>query len=130
MTKIDRGWQPWVRSILLRYRFLDETIGSYVTTTVAAVQEALERLRTAAEAGQPYHLALLDVQMPEMDGSTLARAIKGDPALTGTPVSVNRSGPLNFKQRWNAPLSRTVPSVGRNETLVDAGERNFRCDLS
>jgi lantibiotic modifying enzyme len=41
----DRGWQPWVRSILLRYRFLDEAIGSYVTTTVAAVQEALERLR-------------------------------------------------------------------------------------
>ena len=41
----DRGWQPWVRSILLRYGFLDETIGAYVTTTVAAVQEALERLR-------------------------------------------------------------------------------------
>jgi lantibiotic modifying enzyme len=40
----DHGWQPWVRSILLRYRFLDETIGAYVTTTVAAVQEALERL--------------------------------------------------------------------------------------
>jgi lantibiotic modifying enzyme len=46
----DRGWQPWVRSILLRYRFLDETIGAYVTTTVAAVQEALERLRRDLDA--------------------------------------------------------------------------------
>ena len=44
--------------------------------------------RTAAEAGQPYHLALLDVQMPEMDGLTLARAIKGDRALTGTRLIV------------------------------------------
>jgi two-component system, sensor histidine kinase and response regulator len=45
-------------------------------------------MRTAAEAGQPYHLALLDVQMPEMDGLTLARAIKVDPALAGTRLVV------------------------------------------
>ena len=46
------------------------------------------RQRTAAEAVQPYHLALLDVQMLEMDGLTLARAIKGDRALTGTRLIV------------------------------------------
>jgi lantibiotic modifying enzyme len=37
-------WQPWVRSILPRYEFLDHLIGSYVVTTVAAVKEAVERL--------------------------------------------------------------------------------------
>jgi lantibiotic modifying enzyme len=37
-------WQPWIRSILPRYEFLDHLIGSYVATTVAAFKEAFERL--------------------------------------------------------------------------------------
>ena len=46
--------------------------------------EALKLLRAAATECKPYDLALLDVQMPEMDGLTLARAIKADPAIAGT----------------------------------------------
>jgi two-component system sensor histidine kinase/response regulator len=46
--------------------------------------EALKLLRTAATECRPYDLALVDVQMPEMDGLTLARAIKADPAIAGT----------------------------------------------
>jgi hypothetical protein len=37
-------WQPWIRSILPRYEFLDHLIGSYVATTVATFKEAFERL--------------------------------------------------------------------------------------
>src|ERR1700732_3958218 len=51
-------------------------------------EEALGVLKAAAEAGRPYHAALLDVQMPEMDGWTLARAIRTDPALAGTRLIV------------------------------------------
>jgi PAS domain S-box-containing protein len=52
--------------------------------SAASGAEALKLLRAAATECKPYDLALLDVQMPVMDGLTLARAIKADPAIAGT----------------------------------------------
>jgi CheY-like chemotaxis protein len=45
---------------------------------------ALEELRSAVERGEPYHVAILDLQMPGMDGLELAQRIKTDPTLTST----------------------------------------------
>jgi CheY-like chemotaxis protein/HPt (histidine-containing phosphotransfer) domain-containing protein len=45
---------------------------------VASGPRAMERLRSAALAGLPYRIALLDMQMPGMDGEHLARTIKQD----------------------------------------------------
>jgi signal transduction histidine kinase/CheY-like chemotaxis protein len=45
--------------------------------------QALAALRAQA-SNEPYDLALLDFQMPEMDGVMLAREIREDPAIGGT----------------------------------------------
>ena len=52
--------------------------------SAASGHEALRVLRAAATDGHPYDLALLDIEMPEMDGLTLAHAIKAEPAIAST----------------------------------------------
>jgi PAS domain S-box-containing protein len=48
--------------------------------------EALEAAKAAAQGGVPFELAILDHQMPGMDGVELARLIRQDPALMATPL--------------------------------------------
>jgi PAS domain S-box-containing protein len=60
--------------------------------------EALAMLRAAAGAGHPYHLALLDVQMLEMDGLTIARAVKADASIASTRLVVLTSFGRTFRQ--------------------------------
>ena len=50
------------------------------TTAVEGGPQALEELRSPP--GEPYDLAVLDMQMPGMDGMELARRIKADPGLS------------------------------------------------
>jgi CheY-like chemotaxis protein/HPt (histidine-containing phosphotransfer) domain-containing protein len=52
--------------------------------TVGDADRALLLLQAAAAAGEPYDLALIDYQMPGMDGLELGRRIKTDPAIAGT----------------------------------------------
>ncbi len=50
----------------------------------AGGSEALMELRAKAQEGTPFTLALLDLQMPGMDGLVLARAIRADPLIAAT----------------------------------------------
>ncbi len=55
--------------------------------TVADAEDgpaALAELSRAARGGTPYSAALLDMQMPGMDGETLAARIKEDPEIAAT----------------------------------------------
>lgn len=45
---------------------------------------ALRMLQEARDAGDPFTVLVVDMQMPEMDGETLGQAIKSDPGLADT----------------------------------------------
>jgi two-component system sensor histidine kinase/response regulator len=55
-------------------------------------EEALQKLRAAAAAGRPFHVALLDYLMPGMDGLRLASEIKAEPAIRETRLVMVSSG--------------------------------------
>jgi signal transduction histidine kinase/CheY-like chemotaxis protein/HPt (histidine-containing phosphotransfer) domain-containing protein len=47
---------------------------------------ALDELRSALAAGDPYQVVLLDMEMPGTNGLTLARTIKAESELAGVPL--------------------------------------------
>ena len=49
-------------------------------------EEALALLQGAAQSGRPFDVALLDMQLPGINGLELARAIKADPAMTSVTL--------------------------------------------
>ena len=50
----------------------------------ASGAHAVELLQSAARAGHPYRIALLDMQMPDMDGELTAQAVKQSPVTRDT----------------------------------------------
>ncbi|MBC7839579.1 MAG: response regulator [Nitrospiraceae bacterium] len=54
------------------------------SATASDGYQALALMRDAATRGEPFDLAILDLQMPRMDGFELGRAITADPFLAAT----------------------------------------------
>ena len=54
--------------------------------SVESGPQALTMLRAAAARGEPYDIAIVDMQMPEMDGLALTRAIRSDAAISSTKL--------------------------------------------
>jgi signal transduction histidine kinase/DNA-binding response OmpR family regulator/HPt (histidine-containing phosphotransfer) domain-containing protein len=106
--------------------------------TPAAALEAVRR-------GARYDLAILDLQMPEMDGLQLAEAIVAEPAGQGVPVVILTSlGPhheqssaavaaLLHKPTKAAQLRRTLAGILTGQqapVAVQAGQQQFDTDLA
>ena len=52
----------------------------------AGAPDALKMLQRAADAGEPYHLVLVDMVMPEMNGLEFARAVKDAPTIAAVSI--------------------------------------------
>ena len=61
---------------------LDEQLSAWDMrpVTVGSADEAMTALRTAADRGEPFEVAVLDLLLPDIDGLALARAIRAGAA--------------------------------------------------
>ncbi len=84
-------------------------------------EEALALLRAAAGRGEPYDLAVLDMQMPGMDGIQLARAIGDDPTIPSTRLVLLTSIGLNINEEARlAGVGVVLSKPVRQSQLYDA----------
>jgi signal transduction histidine kinase/CheY-like chemotaxis protein len=82
---------------------------------------ALEALRAASSQGLPYDLAILDMQMPGMDGLEVARTILADAALANTKLILLTSlGPQGYAESARqAGIAASLPKPVRQSRLYD-----------
>jgi two-component system, sensor histidine kinase and response regulator len=89
-----------------RMVFREQLRGSgCVVQEASSGPEALRILQAAAQDGTPFDLALLDYQMPEMDGEELARNIRAAADCASLPLI----------------LATSMPRRGDAEKMLDAG---------
>jgi CheY-like chemotaxis protein len=87
-------------------------------------QSALDEMKKAAARGAPYRIAIVDMQMPGMDGETLGRKIKEDPQLQNTLLvmmtSLGRRGDVSRVEEigFAAYLTKPVKQALLYECLV------------
>jgi signal transduction histidine kinase/CheY-like chemotaxis protein len=99
-------------------------------TAVDGGQAALEALREAAEGAQPYRLVLLDANMPDLDGFSVAEQISGRPELTGSTIMMlTSSGQYGDAARCrevgiSAYLTKPIKGADLFDAIVGALQRS------
>jgi two-component system, sensor histidine kinase and response regulator len=91
-------------------------------TGCSSGMEALALLRSAHLAGDPFHLAILDHDMPEMDGEALGRAIKADVELKDTVLLMlsSRGQRGDARRMKEAGFAAYLTKPARAPTILEA----------
>lgn len=93
----------------------------YQCECVEHPSKALDRLCEAIERGEPFDLAIVDMQMPGMDGLQLARYIKADERISSTRLvlltSMGQRGDAKIAQEAGFAAYLTKPI--RQSQLID-----------
>jgi two-component system sensor histidine kinase/response regulator len=84
--------------------------------------EAIDCLRTAAKERDPYLLAIIDSEMPSMDGWALAREIKAEPEIADTELILlaGLGQQINPKELHAAGIADYCHKPVRQSTLFDS----------
>ena len=106
--------------------FLREQLSSWkcLPEEAASGEEALAKLRAAVKAQDPFLVAILDMEMPAMDGATLGRKIKEDSDLARTILvlltSQGRRGDAKRMEEigFAAYLTKPVKSAQLHDCLA------------
>ena len=100
----------------------------------ASGEEALRAIHAALLEGDPYSIAIVDYQMPGMDGAALAAAIKDDPATRGTVVvmltSISQGSAASRSAACDAYLVKPVRNSQLLQTLATNWAKRRGTDLA
>ena len=103
---------------IILHRYL--TAWNSQSGSAASGDEALAKLQDAAASGRPYEVALLDLNMPGMDGYTLVRRIQADPALAAMPLIMLSSSNQDPAQMAGLRVDVWLDKPVRQSDLHDA----------
>ena len=93
----------------------------FTVSEVDSGSAALVKLEAAVLRNEPYDLLLSDMQMPDMDGFTLAQAIIENPAIADTPRILLSSGALGSQvERLELGYAQSLLKPVRQSQLFDA----------
>jgi PAS domain S-box-containing protein len=103
---------------------LAEMLGNWglVPTTAAAARDAIQFLRQAHAAGEPYRLVVTDANMPDLDGFTLTERIKQDSDLGSTVIMMLTSGarPEDIARCEQLGIAAYILKPVKQSELLDA----------
>lgn len=103
-------------------RILEAYLGSWGmrVTSCADGREALEELHRAADKGEPFDVAVLDFNMPRMDGVELARQITAAPQLRSLRMVMLTSSGTGHAAARKAGVTEFLTKPVRQSRLYDA----------
>ena len=103
-------------------RILETYVSSWGmrATTAADAAQALLELSGAADAGEPFDIALLDFNMPDETGEELARRISALPRLRGTRLILLSSADAGDAELESEGICQRLTKPISRSSLLDA----------
>ncbi len=123
-----------VDDVPANYLLVEEQLGSLGMASEYASNgyEAIEKLKTARNLGQPYHMAVLDYLMPGLNGEDLAKAIKSDNSIKDVAIIIlTSSDAQGYARRFEeAGISGYLSKPVRSRQLIETLARVWQAYAS